>query len=191
MSDLSLDNVIDEVQPAEARVAVCTRADLVTRLRQLEEGLAEAMGADARAERADRVDYAPRAPQIAEDIQDLEDEARAVSRVFVFRSLGGRYGKLLKEHPPTTEQRKTEPRLDHNPDTFPYALMAESFVGFYVDGTIAPADGSVEQMRRLQERLSQGQWARLYGEVLAVNVGELTVPFSSRASAVLRRSEPS
>jgi hypothetical protein len=180
----TLDEIVDEIEPATVRVPICTRADLVGRLRELEESLEAALRADVRAQREDRVDYAAQAPGIAEEIEALEAHAREVSRVFVLRALGSRaYSDLLAEHPPTEQQRKTNPRLDHNPETLPAELIARCMV--------EPTGATAASVSKLRDKITHGQWQRLYGEALAVNVGELTVPFSARASAVLRASEQS
>jgi hypothetical protein len=175
MGGSQLDGLVDEITPATETVRICTRGDLVDQLRRLEQELADAQRDD------DRHNRPPKAPKIAKQIEALEAEARGSERGLTLQAIGAAaWSDLLAKHPPTKQQRDQYPGLDHNPETFPYAAVAASLG--------EPDDSGV---RKLVERISQGQWSRLWGACLAVNVGEVSVPFSGRAYALLRGSEQS
>lgn len=175
MSNSALAQLVDDITPASQPVRVCTRGDLVAELRRLEEQLVAAQRDD------ERLNRTAEAPKIARRIAELEQEARSHEVELVVSSIGSTaWSNLMAAHPPTEAQRKQHPGLDHNPDTFPYAAIAAS---------LGEADDT--NVRKLADKISGGQWARLWSACLAVNVGDVSVPFSVRASAVLRGSDPS
>jgi hypothetical protein len=79
------------------------------------------------------------------DLDKLLAEAEPITWRFRLRTIGqDRYEKLRLRHPPTTKQRDEakdagNASLDHNPETFPAALVAECLVEVTVGGeTVEP-----------------------------------------------------
>lgn len=175
-----LDGLADEVQPATMRVAITTRLDLVAEHQAAEQELAEAQRDDARLNRT------PQAPKVAERIAALEQQMRDSQRTLVVSSIGYEaWSDLMAAHPPTKAQRKQASDEgvrppDHNPETFPFAAVAAS---------LGEADDS--EVRKLAAKIGVGQWTELWTACLAVNIGQASVPFSRRASALLRPFEQS
>jgi hypothetical protein len=109
------------VRVATARVLI--RQDLLARHEELDAELQAAIASDGMHNRT------PRAPALAAELEALEAEVEAAKVEFRFRSIGKRaWADLLAAHPPTREQKKADPRVDHNPDTFPAAAIAASCV---------------------------------------------------------------
>jgi hypothetical protein len=172
-----------EVKRRTETVLVCTDGEAVGEIRYLEQQLQQALRGDAERDEADR-----RAPAVAQQIRLLEQRARDATVEIKVAHIGKRWQTLLDAHPPTKAQKaKHGARLDHNPDTFPYAAVAACIVE--VDGEAV--DESDESVRDFFDPLPDGEFASTWLTVQAVNVGTNTVPFSSRASMLLRDSEPS
>ncbi len=148
----TLSGVLDEYRPPSMPVRICVRADLVARL----EELVAAGGDEAQ-------------------IDKLRDEVAAYECEFVVQSIGAlAWQRLLAAHPPTDDQRRRSPGLDHNPLTFPYAAVAASCV--------APDGVSDETINELAERLTATQWEALWMACLSVNLFAGTPPHSPRAA---------
>jgi hypothetical protein len=170
----SIDDVIASAKRRTETVRVCLREDLYAEHRRLVSELDRLEHGDAG---DDQVVAA------AEAVQAVEADIAAASVDFVFAGIGrGAWTRLLDEHPPTAEQRADSPRLDHNPDTFPYAAIAASL--------IAPEGVTAEKVAELEEHASVAVWNRLWGAALLVNVGGGHQGESEAASAALRRLRP-
>ncbi len=165
-----------EHTPRTDSVRVCMRGDLVAEIARLEQQMARQQVADERTNTPDL------APEIARRILDLQAEAAAHEREFVFTAIGQRaWSALLADHPPTDEQRKAG--ADHNPETFPYEAVAASCTSV--------AGGTGQDVRRLADRLSLGDWTRIWNCCLAVNLGGTVLPKCAGATALLQPSGPS
>jgi hypothetical protein len=165
MPDFDVDAWLDDYQPHTSEARVCTRFDLLTEHTKLEDKLA-ASGPDG----DDR-------HKLAERIVALETEIAETEKVFKFHDIGGRWLALVGEHPPTKDQLAADPALDHNPDTFPPAVIAESSTEPKL---------TVRQVERLREKLQMVQWQKIWAATLEANLGMVAVPKSLLAGAVLR-----
>lgn len=160
-------------------VQVCLDGEAVGLLHTLEGELQQAIRDDAGQNKAKQ------APKVAKRIQEVQEQAKKATVDIVVTSLGTQgYNDLMADHPPTGQQASDNPRIDHNPDTFPYALAAACIRT--VDGD--PDESTAEEVKDFFEPLP-GDWSRVYNACLAVNVAANDVPFSAAASRVLRGSE--
>lgn len=176
MTDTPFDveEFLAEATPREAVARVCSRQDLLARHAELEAELTEAHQGDLRENRE------PESPRIAQQIVDLEAEIAGTEREFRFRAIGRRaWADLLAKYPPTKDQQRAHPGLDHNPDRFPVAAIAAS--------AVAPTL-TVDQAKLLEERLNLAQWEKLWGACLDANLGGSDRPLSVAAGMTLRAS---
>jgi hypothetical protein len=174
----SIDDILATTEnPAYVRVAtarVLLRQDLAARHEELDAQLTAAMEADGR---LTGIGDAPQSPAVAEQVRALEAEMESLTVPFRFRALSKRvWSDLIAQHPPTKDQTRAHPQLDHNPETFPVAAVAAS--------CIDPAM-TLEQAQRLETSLNQSQWGRLWAACLDANVG-VDAP-KSVAAGMLRR----
>lgn len=136
----------------------------------------------------------PQAPALAQQVADLEAEIADSALTFKFGALSYRqWADILAAHPPTKAQLRdtsersgsswvSRPVLDHNPDTFPPALVAAC--------AIEP-EMTVDQVKELADELGPDQFELLYNACKEVNRGGETLPKSLAAGVILRASEPS
>jgi hypothetical protein len=90
------------------------------------------------------------------------------------------WANLMVKHPPTKEQRKENPRLDHNPETFPLAAMAASCV--------EPSGATVESFQRLDASgVPSAVFDELWVTCLDANLGA-GIPKSAAAGVIRRLS---
>lgn len=172
MAGLTVDDLLAEIAPREAVARVLLRQELVTRHAELDAELQQALADDARLNRD------PLAHDIAAQLVALEAEMEEARRPFRFRAVGQRrWADLLAEHPPTKEQRRDNPRLDHDPATFPIVAIAASCVD--------PAM-TVDQVRQFEERLDVSQWSLLWAACCDANMGVLASPKSLVAGAIVQ-----
>jgi hypothetical protein len=164
VTDWDVDAWLDGYQPRSVEARVTVRYDLIEEHQRLELKLAGSSADDDR-------------HKLAEKIVALEGEIAAEEKVFTFRDIGGRWLALIGEHPPTKDQLEGDAQLDHNPETFPPAAIAESST----DPKL-----SVRQVERLREKLRLVEWQKIWAAVLEVNLGVAAAPKSLLAGAVLR-----
>jgi len=164
MADFDVDTWLDDYKPRTATAHICTRFDLLTEHADTERKLVETTADSARR-------------KLAQRIVALETELAEAEKTFTFADIGGRWLALIGEHPPTKEQLETDPKLDHNPETFPAVAVAESSVEPKL---------TVRQVERMRERLQMTQWTKIWAATLEANIGMAAVPKSLLAGAVLR-----
>lgn len=171
-------DLVAEHTPRTDSVTVCMRGDLVTQITDLEQQLLVARFED------ERTNGAKQAPVIARQIVDLQAEAARYDREFTFVNIGKTaWSELLADHPATPEQKAEDRTLDHNPETFPYAAVARCCTSV--------AGGTTADVVALADKLSAGDWNRIWNCCLGVNLGASTLPKCEGATALLQRSEPS
>lgn len=172
MADLTVDDLLAEIAPRESVARVLLRQELVARHAELDASLQDALANDARENRE------PEAPRLAAEIVALEDEMDDARRAFTFRAVGQRrWSDLLAQHPPTKDQRKENPRLDHNPATFPVVAIAASCANPVL---------TEDQVRLFEDRLDVTQWSLLWAACLDANMGAGNSPKSIVAGAIAR-----
>lgn len=164
MPDFDVDSWLDDYKPRVTEARVCVRWDLLDRYAKTDVKLAEA-----------KTDATRR--KLAQEIVALEAEITEAEKVFTFTDIGGRWLALVGENPPTKAQLEGDPNLDHNPETFIPAAIAESS---------AEPKLTVRQVERMRERLQMTQWQKIWAAVLEANVGMAIVPKSLLAGVVLR-----
>jgi hypothetical protein len=187
-------NAIDEIlaeaeDPGHARVTTAKlllRQDLDARHAELDEELSRAVERRSLRNRAtEGLLDAPdgEASELAEQLIALQDEMDAAQRVFKFRAMGRtKYRELLAKHPPTKAQLAESKGLDHNPETFPGALIA------------AASDSpklTVADAGRLSVALNDSQFRALYQAALDANLGGVSLPKSMAAGVIHRLKLPS
>ena len=144
------ERILEEVTLPRAVVFVQADGDGVLRVEDL---LLQAAGA----QQADRDDAEALIEQVAAAMAKLDGTLLRFELVALPSTT---WKDLKKAHPPSPAQRRGG--LDHDPDTFWPEALAEMLV--------APAF-TVEQVGRLGQRLSEGQWQRLVGTALQLNLG--------------------
>lgn len=175
MSDFTVGQFIDEYQGPTVSVQVCPRVDLRDRHAELEVLLAEATRSASGGLADDTVQ------RLAREIAALEDEIDQSSRTFVFRALSRRrWRALLADHPPRDEDRKGG--ADFNADTLPAAAIAACAVEPRI---------SADEAVLLEDAINLAEFEKLWGAVLAANLGANDIPKSLIATAVLRTSAAS
>src|SRR5690606_20326373 len=107
-------HLIATAQPRTREVRVCARGDLVDQHARLVAQLEQAAEEGS-------VSGNPEVQRISQEIVEVEDEQEASTAVFVMQSVSRRvWADLLASHPP----RPQDKGLDHNPETFPQAMVA-------------------------------------------------------------------
>lgn len=169
---MNIDDLLAQTTAARRTVRICIRGDLAGRIEALRERWAAAVAFDA--------DHnAPStAPALWDEIAELEREAETSTVTFTVEAVGHTaWRRLVAEHPPDG--------LDGwrwDLETFPPAALAASAI----DPTMTE-----EQATVLAEKLSDGQWQKLFGAVLAVNIGDDLVGKFATASDEAPSSEQS
>lgn len=173
---LSLTEILAQAEnPEFVRVKtayVLLRQDLANELEDLTYQLQRALKEDAIENRE------PLAPGLSEQVQQFEARVEAELVPFKFRSIGRRaWADLLKEHPPTPEQIRENPKgIDHNTETFPIAALAASSVEPKMD---------YAAVERLDKALNDTQFTKLWVACLDANKG-IEPPKSAAAGLILR-----
>lgn len=158
------DTLDDQVAPAEARVKLCLRGDLVALVDRLEADLREAEARDAHTNAPDE------APAVRRELAKAKADVVANTTTFVFHAIGERgWSDLMAKHPPERKNPDHE-GFGFHPETFPPAAIAASLHQIISgDGTVT--EGATEaQVRTLQSRLGKGQWERLWATVITANM---------------------
>lgn len=176
MPDVDVDALIDGYEPRVESVQICLRQDLLAEHRRLEQDLVAASAS------ASDSDSDP--TEIAEQVAAVEAELASASTTFRFQALGREdYANLIAAHAPTKEQREADKGLDHNPETFPAALIAASSI----DPKLTEA-----QAGRIEKKWRLADFRRLYDAALMVNVGVTDeAPKSVLAGVILGRNASS
>ncbi|HEY9523703.1 MAG TPA: hypothetical protein VIR33_10720 [Thermopolyspora sp.] len=168
----SFDDLLGELHLPETSVQICTRGDLQARWEDLSRQLEVAR----RSPDADTLaGMSGQARRIAQQMEDLRNQMQAHTRLIRLRALPqSEWSDLLAR--PEHKARKEDDPADYNRKTFPVSALAAC--------AVAPPM-TVEQAGKLVDRLSQGQWDKLWMAVLQLNKGEADIPFSAVASAIL------
>lgn len=177
----SLDDILAEAEnPSYVRVAtarILLRQDMLARHAELDAALNKAIEDDGRHNRT------PESPRLRDEIEALEAEIEAAKVEFRFRSIGKRaWADLLAAHPPTKPQRTADPRIDHNPQTFPVAAIAASCVDPVM---------TVDDVKRFDVALPPTLFDVLWARCIDANVGGTETPKSMAAGVIRRVSERS
>lgn len=157
--------IIESAKRRESTVRLCLRGDLVAEHEALEADLAQAtMGAGWQSLEGSG------ATDLAERIQALQAEMSADTVTFTFRALRRRaWDELLEKH------KNAEGGLDVA------ALSIPLIAACVVEPSMSEAD-----VEELFDVVNEGQRDALFGAAFNVNMEATEVPFSERASVVMR-----
>lgn len=171
----TIDDLLAEVSARERTVKLLLRQEMLAEHARLDAELIDVLTTDQNENRD------PLGPALAERLVAFEAEIEAAKRSFRFRAVGKRaWADLLKEHPPTKDQRAANGRLDHNPETFPIAAIAASCVEPVL---------SVDDVAKLEAVLNLAQFDVLWGGCLDANVGGGTDNPKSIAAGPIARAK--
>lgn len=162
-----IDDIINDVKPAEASTDLCLRGDLLSEYDRLREQLDQF----DEWEPSGFSDVDPRT-EIRARLAALRAEMQESTRTFKFRSIGDQASSdLLVKHPaPKNEQGVEEYAWD--PQTYPCALVAASAVDPVM---------TEDQAKRLFDKLNLAQRNRLFGAAHRANNREVDIPFTGAA----------
>ena len=171
-----IDDLIATAAPRTGEVTVCGRGDLVAAHRELVQRLHATVVDD------DSLEATPDAARaaIAEEIVAVEAAMEASRVTIKVQSIGGRWADLLRDNGPTGDQRLLG--YDNNPDTFQPAAIAACAVEPPI---------TLDQARKMRDRLDEGEWGALYSTVQNVNRTRMPNPKLAAATELLRPSAPS
>lgn len=173
----SLDEVVGAITPATASVAIVVDGVLATAYAEAEAELVRLKRQHA----SDSLKVHEEVLAAAERVEELHKACKDAEVTFTFRAIGAQpWRALVGKHPPTDDQRRQG--LDYDPDSFPLAAIT---------ATLVDPTGDLVQVTALAEKLSSGQWDRLWRSCLVLNRQDGQVGESSAASAILGRSERS
>lgn len=171
----TIDDLLAEITARESKVRILLDQRLLAEHERLDAELLAATKLDGEENRD------PVGPGLAQQLVAFEAAIEAAKREFRFRAVGKKaWADLLALHPPTKEQTAANPRIDHNPETFPIAAIAASCVDPVM---------TVEQVGRLEEALNLAQFDKLWAACLDANVGAFDSPKSLVAPLIVRMSD--
>lgn len=162
-----IEALLESAAPRTLQVTVCARGDLVDRHAQLVQELDAALSSSPGS-----LGGNPEVQRLSEAIVAVEEEQAESSLELTVKSVPRKaWADCLAQHPP----RKDLDRLDFNTATFPPAAVA----------LCCPAI-SVDQANRLNEKLPQGEWDKLWNAVIQLNVIGLPRPKLPAATEIAR-----
>lgn len=155
-------------KPLEAETRLILDGALVSRLERLREEVRQAKLRDL----ISGGGLADEAPELETRLRKLELEADERAVTFRFRAIGrGKFEELIAQHPPTEAQwaewrEKAKAVPYYAPPEYDHVGLSLALVAACC---YDPA-GSVEEWKEWRDsKLSDGQWAELYGKALQVN----------------------
>lgn len=165
---MDIDELIATAQPRIERVRICARGDLVAAHQAAVRDLDEAVRGD------DSLAGSPEVHEAAERVRAIEEEQEASTVEIAIHAVSRRkWADLLAKHPPSNEQRRAG--LDHDPDTFPIAVVAA-----------CSEDVTEEQARQLADVLPPGEWNKLWATAFGLNLTETPHPKLAAATELLQ-----
>lgn len=144
--------------------------DLANQIEQLEDQIRQARIRDRKPNRPNVPDEAP---ALMEQLDQLVRDNQDSVATFTFASIGrAAYDELVNACPPSDEQRKEQPGIGWNPETFPPALVAA-----------ASFDPKISEAEALEIWNSPdwngGEVVKLFSAALEVNTELPKIPFSN------------
>lgn len=168
-----IESIIDEAEPAETAVTICVKGSLKAEYERLETQL------DVR-ETVTNLAGDGRRAEIAERMVELREQMKTYERVFIMRAVTPRraWRNLQAKRPVKTPDMDDEAYLDlYHP--WVCSVVAASAL----DPAMKP-----EQVERLADKLSDGDWSKLANAAWKVNDSSSEIPFSVAASVFSRSS---
>lgn len=169
----NFDDILKAAKLPEDSVPICLRGDLQRRHEELERDLEEARDTD---DQGSSLADGGKARKVAEEIQRVEREMREHTHPFAFRALPSReYRELVQDHKPR-EGDQLDALYGVNMSTFPAVLIAACCIDPVM---------TLEQVEELLGLLTEGQMMDLFMCAANLNRGQVDVPKSAAASAIL------
>lgn len=173
----NIDDIIAAAKLPEKTVPLCLRGDLQAVWEDLERQLT-AVTDDGEDTLAGPDKSAGRA--LAERMEAIRGEMLEHTAQFRLRALSSKaWDDLVTKHAPSKEEREAGAEI--NGQTFGVALLAACAVD---------PPMSEDQAGRLVDSITNRQWLELYTGARSLNQLAVDIPFSPRASALLRSSAP-
>lgn len=173
----TFDEIIAQAKRPGTSVSLCLRGDLTAPYRALERQLQTA----SRSPKS--LGQRSEATVIAEQMRDLEQQMAAASTTFTLEALPAKAWSDF--HATRPEKTNDEDKAAFQERWFAWVceLVARSVV--------EPVVMTAEQVAKLCDVLSGGQWDELSNAAWGLNSAEVAVPFSVAVSALIPASEQS
>jgi hypothetical protein len=168
-----IESIIEETEPAETTVTICTKGSLKAEYERLEA---------QRGEVAPAINLASGGPraEIAERMAELAGQMQKYQRSFTLRAVTPRraWRNLQAKRPVRA------PDMDDEQ----YADVYHPWVCAIVAASAVEPAMSPEQVERFADKLSDGDWMKLANGAWKVNDAASEIPFSAAASVLYRSS---
>lgn len=172
---MEIADIMAKAFPAKRTVRIAVRGDLIERIEDLNEQWEAAVQRDMAADRL----VGNEAPALYDELVQATEEAEAEKVTFSVQSIGKDWGRLVRQHPPTDDEMVEGWKW--NLETFPPAALAACCLDpVMTDGEAA---GLIEVLR-------EGEFEKLFGAVLALNLMGDLVPKLGRGTDTMPPSEP-
>jgi hypothetical protein len=173
-SKRDIEAILADVEAPEGSVTLCLRASLVAEYEELAEQL-ERLTSNPINLAGDSA-----GGDIAKRMEQLHDEMVEHEQVFRLRAVTprGEWRRLLGKRPVKTAEIDDDEHADAA-----HAWLCTVVARSAIDPAMTP-----EQVERLADKLSEGQWAKLAGKAWNVNDDAAGIPFSVAASVLSRSS---
>lgn len=166
----SIRDIIDSAKLREHTIRICFDGDLVRQHEELSIRLDDTIKSESVATSIADVDPAK---SLAEEVRLLESTMREKAQLFKFRALRRRaYERIWAEHPGRPDKDEK-----WNVETFPPALIAACAIDPVM---------TVTEIEDLFDVINETQRDELFAAAFYVNQGSTDIPFSERASFVIR-----
>ncbi len=169
-----IESIIDEAEPAQTTVTICVKGSLKSEYERLEAQLGDMSQAP--------VNLAGDRPgaDTADRMVELREQMKAYERPFVFRAVTPRraWRNLQAKRPVKA------PEMDDEA----YADLYHPWVCSIVAASALDPAMKPEQVQRLADKLSDGDWSKLAQAAWKVNDSSSEIPFSVAASVLSRSS---
>lgn len=171
---MDIESIIDETEPAETGCIICVKGNLRSQHDQLAAQL------DALPDVVTNLAGNSSARLLAEQMADLEEQMRAYNRTFVLRAVTPRrkWRNLMVKRPVKT------PGMDDEQ----YADVYHPWLCEIVARSAVDPAMTAQQVERLADKLSDGDWQKLANAAWRVNDDSRDIPFSAAASVLSRSS---
>lgn len=169
-----IESIIDEAEPAETVVTLCIKGSLRSKFDRLEAQLGD-LGSNVGSLAGDS-----KKPAIAAEMAELVEQMHAYERPFTLRALTPRraWRNLTAKRPVKTPDLTAEQYAD-----LYHPWLCEVVAASAVDPAM-----TAEQVERLADKLSDGDWGVLANAAWSVNDDSRGIPFSVAASVMSRSS---
>lgn len=169
-----LSDLIKSAKLPERTIQHCVRGDIVADVERLERELSSLKTQDS------RLTGNPEARALAEQIEALREEMSESVIEFTLRALPRRaFQKLLASHP-ARDDDKYDRSIGYNRETFVDALVRAS---------VAAPEVSEEDWETIVDAMTAAQWEDFANVAAALNMEQVSVPFSRSASRILQASD--